>query len=115
MDWQEFLEGESAMRELSTEQTKTLLVLFSSEIAHLNQIELSVKLSISEATVKQRMGEIYKKFSASFPELANHEGAGKLRILHPKLKQKYYQLSQPLPPVSNSSPYPEEFISLIKE
>ena len=93
------------------EQTETLLALFSSEIAHLNQIELSVELSISEATVKQRMGEIYKKFSASFPELANHEGAGKLRILHPKLKQKYYQLS----PASDSSPYPEEFRSLIEE
>ncbi len=93
------------------EQTETLLALFSSEIAHLNQIELSVELSISEATVKQRMGEIYKKFSASFPELANHEGAGKLRILHPKLKQKYYQLS----PASDLYPYPEEFRSLIEE
>ena len=111
MDWQEFLKGESGRHGLSMEQTETLLALFSSEIAHLNQIELSVELSISEATVKQRMGEIYKKFSASFPELANHEGAGKLRILHPKLKQKYYQLS----PASDSSPYPEEFRSLIEE
>ena len=111
MDWQEFLKGESGRHGLSMEQTETLLALFSSEIAHLNQIELSVELSISEATVKQRMGEIYKKFSASFPELANHEGAGKLRILHPKLKQKYYQLSQP----SDSPPYPEEFRSLIEE
>ncbi|WP_333162153.1 NACHT domain-containing protein [Microcoleus sp. AT3-A2] len=92
------------------EQTETLLALFSRERVPLNQTELSLTLSISEPTVKQRMGEIYRKFSASFPELDNHQGAGKSRILHTKLKQKYYQPSQPV-----VAPYPEEFISLIEE
>ncbi len=118
MDWQEFLKGESGMRGLSTEQTETLLAaIFSPDKAFLNQVQLSVHLSIEEPTVKQRMGEIYKKFSAIFPELANQQGAGKLRVLHTKLKQKYYQLSPPVvitPPVE-SSPYPEEFRSLIEE
>ena len=117
MDWQEFLRGESGRHGLSMEQTETLLALFSSEKAALNQAQLSVELSISEATVKQRMGEIYRKFSASFPELDNHQGAGKLKILQSKLIQKYYQPSQPVvaTQASNSSPYPEEFISIIEE
>ena len=118
MDWQKFLERESGIHELSTEQTETLLsALFSSEKAPLNQaplnqVQLSVKLSISEAAVKQRLGEIYKKFGNSFPQLVDQKGAGKLEILCTKLKQKYYQLPQPVP---DSSPYPEEFRSLIEE
>jgi len=112
MDWQEFLKGESGRHGLSMEQTETLLAaLFTPDKLPLNQAQLSVKFSISEAAVRKRLGEIYNKFENNFPELANHEGAGKLKILHTKLKQKYYQLS----PASDSSPYPEEFISLIKE
>lgn len=117
MDWQEFLRRESGTHGLSMEQTETLLALFSSEKAALNQAQLSVELSISEATVKQRMGEIYRKFSSSFPELSDQQGAGKLKILQTKLIQKYYQPSQPVVATqpSNSSPYPEEFISIIEE
>ena len=117
MDWQEFLKSESGRHGLSMEQTETLLAaLFSPERSPLNQAQLSVKFSISEATVKQRLGEIYKKFGNSFPQLIDQRGAGKLDILHTKLKQKYY-LSPPLVviPASNSSPYPEEFRSLIEE
>jgi hypothetical protein len=117
MDWQDFLKGESGMRGLSSEQTETLLAaLFSPEKAPLNQAQLSAHLKIEKPTVKQRLGEIYNKFSASFPELANQQGAGKLNILHTQLKQKYYQASQPVVAnqVSKLSPYPEEFISLIK-
>jgi len=118
MDWQEFLKGESGIHELSTEQTETLLAaLFSPEKAPLNQTQLEVKLNTSDDNVKKRLGEIYKKFSKSFPELASQQGAGKLRNLHIKLKQKYYQPSQPVvaTQLSNLSPYPEEFISLIEE
>ena len=118
MDWQEFLKGESGIHELSTEQTETLLsALLSPEKAPLNQAQLEVELNTSDDNVKKRLGEIYKKFSKSFPELASQQGAGKLRTLHTKLKQKYYQPSQPVvaTPASNSSPYPEEFISLIEE
>lgn len=117
MDWQEFLKGESGIHELSTEQTETLLsALLSPEKAPLNQAKLQVKLTTSDDNVKKRLGEIYKKFSKSFPELVSQQGAGKLRTLHTKLKQKYYQPSQPVVATqpSNSSPYPEEFISLIK-
>ncbi|WP_293338588.1 NACHT domain-containing protein [Microcoleus sp. CAWBG58] len=118
MDWQEFLKGESGIRGLSSEQTETLLAaLFSPEKAPLNQTQLSAHLKIEKPTVKQRLGEIYNKFSASFPELANQQGAGKLNILHTQLKQKYYQVSQPVVAnqVSKLSPYPEEFRSLIEE
>lgn len=118
MDWQEFLQAESGIHLLSPEHTETLLAAISSpDKAPLNQVQLSVHLSIEEPTVKQRLGEIYKKFSVSFSELANQQGAGKLRILHTKLRQKYYQLSPSVvvPPVSDSSPYPEEFRSLIEE
>ena len=112
MDWQEFLRRESGIRGLSMEHTETLLVaLFSPEKAPRNQVEISGRLNIAEATVKQRMGEIYSKFSDSFPELETHQGAGKLRILRARLIQKYYLATQ----ASNSSPYPEEFISLIEE
>ncbi|MEG4988399.1 NACHT domain-containing protein [Microcoleus sp. BR0-C5] len=100
------------------EQTETLLAaLFSPERAPLNQAQLSVKFSITEAAVTQRLGEIYKKFSKSFPELSDQQGAGKLKIMHTKLKQKYYQPSQPVVATQacNSSPYPEEFRSLIEE
>jgi len=118
MDWQELLTGESGTHGLSMEQKDTLLAaLFSPERAPLNQAQLSVKFSISEAAVTQRLGEIYKKFSKSFPELSDQQGAGKLKILQTKLIQKYYQLSQPVvdTQASNSSPYPEEFRSLIEE
>ncbi|MEG4807325.1 NACHT domain-containing protein [Microcoleus sp. F8-D1] len=93
------------------EHTDTLLeALFSPEREPLNKAQLSVKFTISEAAVTQRLGEIYRKFSASFPELEKHQGAGKLRILRTRLIQKYYQPSQPVVP-----PYPEEFIVLIEE
>lgn len=111
MDWQEFLRGESGRHGLSMEQTETLLTaLFSPEKAPRNQVELSVKLSISEATVKQRLGVIYKKFGNSFPQLLDQNGAGKLEILCTKLKQKYYPKPYPV-----FAPYPEEFLSLIEE
>lgn len=118
MDWQEFLTGESGRHELSVEQKETLLAaLFSPERSPLNKAQLSVKFTISEAAVTQRLGEIYRKFSNSFPELSDQQGAGKLKILQTKLIQKYYQPSQPVvaTQASNSSPYPEEFISLIEE
>jgi hypothetical protein len=118
MDWQEFLKGESGIHELSTEQTETLLAaLLSPDKAPLNQTQLEVNLNTSDDNVKKRLGEIYKKFSKSCPELASQQGAGKLRNLHIKLKQKYYQPSQPVvaTQVSNLSPYAEEFRSLIEE
>jgi len=118
MDWQEFLKGESGRHGLSTKQTDTLLAaLFSPEKEPLSQPQLSVKLHITDATVKQRMGEIYKKFENSFGQLVNQKGAGKLEILYNNLKQKYYQKPEPVvvTPVSNLSPYPEEFRSLIEE
>lgn len=111
MDWQEFLRGESGTHRLSMEHTETLLAALSSpEREPLNHVQLSGKFNISEATVKQRLGEIYKKFSKSFPELSDQQGAGKLKILRTKLIQKYSQPSQPV-----VAPYPEEFISLIEE
>jgi hypothetical protein len=118
MDWQEFLKGESGRHGLDIKPTETLLAaLFSPDKLPLNQAQLSVQFSISEATVKQRLGEIYKKFENSFPELSDQQGAGKLKILHTKLKQKYYQPSAPLVVTqdSDSLPYPEEFRSLIEE
>ncbi|MEG4228634.1 NACHT domain-containing protein [Microcoleus sp. N9_B2] len=111
MDWQEFLKGESVRHGLSMEQTETLLAaLFSPEKSPRNQVELSLELRISEATVKQRLGVIYKKFGNSFPQLLDQNGAGKLDILFIKLKQKYYPKPDPV-----VAPYPEEFRSLIEE
>jgi len=111
MDWQEFLRRESGLHGLSMEHTETLLAALSSpEREPLNHAQLSVEFTIVEATVRQRMREIYSRFSDSFPELDHHQGAGKLRILRTKLIQKYYQLSQPV-----VAPYPEEFISIIEE
>src|SRR6476620_8883983 len=118
MDWQEFLRGESGIHGLSMEHTETLLAaLFSPEREPLNHAQLSVKFTIVEATVRQRLGEIYKKFSKSFPELSDQQGAGKLKILQTRLIQKYYQPLQPVvaTQASNSSPYPEEFRSIIEE
>ncbi|UNU26942.1 NACHT domain-containing protein [Microcoleus vaginatus] len=93
------------------EQKETLLAaLFSPERAPRNQVELSLELRISEATVKQRLGVIYKKFGNTFPQLLDQNGAGKLDILFIKLKQKYYPKPDPV-----VAPYPEEFLSLIEE
>ena len=118
MDWQEFLRGECGRHGLSMEQTETLLAaLFSPDNFPLNQAQLSIKFSIAEATVSQRMGQIYRKFGKSFPQLLDQKGAGKLDILCTKLKEKYYQQPEPVvaTPDPNSSPYPEEFISIIEE
>ncbi|MEG4069497.1 NACHT domain-containing protein [Microcoleus sp. Pol11C2] len=93
------------------EHTETLLAALSSpERAPLNQAQLSVKFSITEAAVKQRMGEIYMRFGNSFPQLLDQKGAGKLNLLFIKLKQKYYPKPDPV-----FAPYPEEFRSLIEE
>jgi len=118
MDWQKFLKRESGTHGLSTKQTDTLLAaLFCPEKEPLSERQLSVKLNITEATVKQRKGEIYKKFENSFGQLVDQNGAGKLEILYNNLKQKYYQKPEPVvvTPVSNLSPYPEEFRALIED
>jgi hypothetical protein len=118
MDWQKFLRRESGIHGLSMEQTETLLAaLFSPDNFPLNQAQLSIKFSIAEATVSQRMGQIYRKFGKSFPQLLDQKGAGKLDILCTQLKEKYYQQPEPVvgTPDPNSSPYPEEFISIIEE
>ncbi|WP_445171756.1 transcriptional regulator [Microcoleus sp.] len=118
MEWQEFLKGESGRHGLSMEQTETLLAALSSpDNFASNQAKLSLTFRISEATVKQRMGEIYRKFGKSFPQLIDTKGAGKLDILCRQLKEKYYQQPEPVvaTPDPNSSPYPEEFISIIEE
>ena len=118
MDWQEFLKGESGKHGLSIEETETLLAaLGSPDNFASNQVQLSLTFRISEATVKQRMGEIYRKFGRkSFPQLIDTKGAGKKNILFTKLKEMYYQ-PEPVvaTPDPNSSPYPEEFISIIEE
>ncbi|MEG5065028.1 ATP-binding protein [Microcoleus sp. B3-A4] len=117
MDWKEFIEGESWRHGLSKEQMETLLeTLCSSTDAHTSQQKIADKFNISVPTVKQRMGEVYKGFERTFPELGKQKGAGKLRLLYKKLRENYSQISQPVvtPQPSNSSPYPEEFISLIK-
>jgi hypothetical protein len=111
MDWQEFLRSESETHGLSMEQKETLLVaLFSPEREPRNHVEISGKLNIAEATVKQRLGEIYKKFGDTFTQLIDQKGAGKLDLLFRKLKQKYYPKPDPV-----VAPYPEEFISIIEE
>jgi|SRR4028119_1995569 NACHT domain. len=117
MDWKEFIEGESGRHGLSKEQMETLLeTLCSSTDAHTNQQKIADKFNISVPTVKQRMGEVYKGFERTFPELGKQKGAGKLRLLYKNLRENYSQISQPVvtPQPSNSSPYPEEFVSLIK-
>ena len=117
MDWKEFIEGESGRHGLSKEQMETLLeTLCSSTNAHTNQQKIADKFNISVPTVKQRMGEVYKGFERTFPELGKQKGAGKLRLLYKNLRENYSQISQPVvtPQPSNSSPYPEEFVSLIK-
>ena len=117
MDWKEFIEGESGRHGLSKEQMETLLETLCSSInAHTSQQEIADKFNISVPTVKQRMGEVYKGFERTFPELGKQKGAGKLRLLYKNLRENYSQISQPVitPQPSNSSPYPEEFISLIK-
>ena len=117
MDWKEFIERESWIHGLSKEQMETLLeTLCSSTDARTSQQKIAAKFNISVPTVKQRMGEVYKGFERTFPELGKQKGAGKLRLLYKKLRENYSQISQPVvtPQPSNSSPYPEEFISLIK-
>ena len=117
MNWKEFIEGESGRHGLSKEQMDTLLeTLCSSTDAHTSQQKIADKFNISVPTVKQRMGEVYKGFERTFPELGKQKGAGKLRLLYKNLRENYSQISQPVvtPQPSNSSPYPEEFVSLIK-
>ncbi|MBD2293239.1 hypothetical protein H6G06_07005 [Anabaena sphaerica FACHB-251] len=117
MTWQEFLNQQADIQHLSVEEKTTLLTALPDPDAQINQIQLSVKLSITEAIVKSRLQKIYKKFENVCPELREKEGAGKFEKLRTYLKQKYHQpqseatLKNPIPDKSISS----EFQSLITE
>ncbi|HYW19381.1 MAG TPA: AsnC family protein [Nodularia sp. (in: cyanobacteria)] len=101
MNWLDFLGEEAGKRGLSPEQKETLLAALPQEDAQINHRELASDLSISEATVKSRLANIYKKFQVSCPELVQHQGAGKFEILRTYLKMNYYPAEQNLA-VTNS-------------
>ncbi|KHG38833.1 hypothetical protein OA07_27365 [Aphanizomenon flos-aquae 2012/KM1/D3] len=61
MNWQEFLNHQADIRGLSVPEKQTLLTALPNADAQINQIELSTKCIITEATVKNRLQKIYKK------------------------------------------------------
>ncbi|WP_236721344.1 ATP-binding protein [Trichormus sp. NMC-1] len=91
MTWQDFLNKQADIQGLSVEEKTTLLTALPDQDTQINQTQLSLKLSITEATVKSRLKEIYKNFQSVCPELGMQQGAGKFEILRKYLKQKYHQ------------------------
>lgn len=116
IEWKDFIRSEAGKHGLSLEQEETLVAVFPDKNKQIDQKKLASDLSISEATVKSRLGGIYEKFEVSCPQLANQQGAGKWRILQNYLKQKYHQPDKvaEVCSTSDSFPYPVEFEPLIK-
>jgi hypothetical protein len=116
MIWQDFLNQQADTQGLSVEEKNTLLTALPHADAQINQIKLSHELKITEATVKNRLQKIYKKFEDVCPELAENKGAGKFEKLRIYLKHKYHQLDNKSNPVtSEESILTKEFQSLITE
>ena len=117
MDWQVFLRREAGKHSLSLEQQETLLAALPDENTKISQVKLVNELNISEATVKNRLGNIYDKFCGSCPALRDQEGAGKLELLRIYLKKNYYQpdINRAIFNPVTSSIIPAEFEPLIKE
>ncbi|MBE8971017.1 NACHT domain-containing protein [Nostocales cyanobacterium LEGE 12452] len=117
MDWQVFLRRETAKHGLSLEQQETLLAALPDENTKISQVKLVNELNISEAAVKNRLGNIYDKFCGSCPALRDQEGAGKLELLRIYLKKNYYQpdINRAISNPVTSSIIPAEFEPLIKE
>ena len=112
MNWQEFLNHQADIRGLSVPEKQTLLTALPNADAQINQIELSTKCIITEATVKNRLQKIYKKFENVCCELSEINGAGKFEILRNYLKQQYYQFESD---AVKKPELPPEFQSLITE
>jgi predicted transcriptional regulator len=116
MNWQDFLNQQADTQGLSVEEKNTLSTTLPHADAQINQIKLSNELQITEATVKNRLQKIYKKFENVCPELAENKGAGKFEKLRIYLKHKYHQLDNKSNPVTSEEPIlTKEFQSLITE
>jgi len=117
MDWQDFLHQEAGKHGLSPEQEDTLLAALPYENAKISQVKLAANLQISEATIKNRLGNIYEKFRESCPALVEQEGAGKFELLRTYLRKIYYQSQQNILVFASviSSTIPAEFEPLINE
>ncbi|MFO8040820.1 MAG: hypothetical protein R6U67_15400 [Sodalinema sp.] len=110
MDWQQFLKQKAIELELSPELTDTLLTIFPEPTRSLAINEVSIKLSISESTVKNhRLKPIYEKFDVG------SNGRGKLEGLRQKLGQEFHQSNSVVNPGTNNNKKSREFQSLIEE
>ncbi|MEY3866122.1 MAG: hypothetical protein RLZZ338_13, partial [Cyanobacteriota bacterium] len=98
MDWQQFLQEQAEKRDLSLEETETLLKRFPEKDRHikteaeftlvLNEGIFDKKYQIGVEAVTKRMQEIYKKFQADCPKL-KQSYRGKLGILRQFLIEEY--------------------------
>jgi hypothetical protein len=118
MAWENFIKQEARRHGLSSDEEKTLLEAFPKENEQRNQKQLVTELCIAEPTVKSRLSAIYEKFKFSCRQLAQQNGAGKLKVLHEYLKKKYYQPNGQMDDNQlgyNSLSYPIEFERIIKD
>jgi HEAT repeat protein len=98
MDWQQFLQEQAEKRDLSPEETETLLKRFPEKDRYIkseaqfttiiNDGISETKHKIGEDAVTKRMQEIYKKFQADCPKL-QQPSRGKLGILRQFLIEEY--------------------------
>jgi tetratricopeptide (TPR) repeat protein len=89
MQWRDFLEQEAATHDLSSEEKAAFVERLKTENSTNSEAKVATDLSISVASVKKRMAEVYDKFAKSYPELATSNSRGKLEKLRACLTTKY--------------------------
>lgn len=96
MEWVEFLDSVAVKHKLTADHRKTLTTRLDRCNDSKTNIKIANELNISEALLKKRLGEIYRLFELTCPDIANSGIRGKLEALRACLWQQYErQKSQP--------------------
>jgi len=101
MEWTEFLDSIAIKHKLTADQRATLIARLDRRNDDKNNIQISNDLKKSEVWLKKRLGEIYKIFESTCPDLARSKSRGKLEALRACLWQQYErrQSQPPQPPI----------------
>lgn len=97
MEWVEFLDSIAIKHKLTADQSATLLARFDRRNDDKNNIQISTELNISEVLLKKRLGEIYKIFEPTCPDIASSQSRGKVEALRACLWQQYERRNSPSP------------------
>jgi hypothetical protein len=97
MEWVEFLDSVAVKHKLTADQRDTLIARLDRHNDNQTNIQIAIELDISEVLLKKRLGEIYKIFESTCPDLASSQSRGKLEALRACLLEQYERRKSQLP------------------